>query len=96
MHFNLSQISDYSLVTILLLVLFLISFIVQLIYWCFLFSKLANFKSPPKISHNKDKEEQPVSVIICARNEAENLEKNLPRILNQNYRSFEVVVVIKI
>lgn len=35
----------------------------------------------------------PISIIICARNEAENLKKNLPRILNQNYRSFEVIVV---
>ncbi|MEM6964378.1 MAG: glycosyltransferase [Bacteroidota bacterium] len=39
------------------------------------------------------RKEQPVSVIICAHNEAENLAKHLPRILNQNYRSFEVVVV---
>ncbi len=35
----------------------------------------------------------PVSIVICARNEAHNLRKNLPLILNQNYRSFEVVVV---
>ncbi|MGI4730048.1 MAG: glycosyltransferase, partial [Janthinobacterium lividum] len=35
----------------------------------------------------------PVSVIICARNEAENLRQNLPFILNQNYPDFEVVVV---
>ena len=100
MHFSLFQISDFtslltshsSLITLLLL-LFVFSFIVQLIYWCFLFSKLANFKSPPKKTRIEDKDEQPVSIIICARNEAKNLEKNLPRILNQNYRSFEVVVV---
>ena len=35
----------------------------------------------------------PVSVIVCARNEAENLRKNLPLILNQAYRSFELIVV---
>ncbi len=34
-----------------------------------------------------------VSIIICARNESKNLQKYLDRILNQNYRSFEVVVV---
>ncbi len=34
-----------------------------------------------------------MSIIICARNEANNLKKNLHRILNQNYRSFEVIVV---
>jgi cellulose synthase/poly-beta-1,6-N-acetylglucosamine synthase-like glycosyltransferase len=34
-----------------------------------------------------------VSVIICARNEAENLKKNLPLILEQDYKNFEVIVV---
>lgn len=35
----------------------------------------------------------PVSVIICARNEAQNLRKNLPLVLNQFYPDFEVIVV---
>ena len=34
-----------------------------------------------------------VSVIICARNEAENLEHFLPLFLEQNYRNYEVIVV---
>lgn len=34
-----------------------------------------------------------MSVIICAKNEEKNLEKNLPFILQQNYTSFEVIVV---
>ncbi|WP_442795017.1 glycosyltransferase [Pelobium manganitolerans] len=36
---------------------------------------------------------EPVSVIICARNEAKNLEQYLPTVLHQNYPNFEVVVV---
>ena len=35
----------------------------------------------------------PVSVIICAKNEEENLKKNLPLILNQKYPEFEIIVV---
>ncbi len=35
----------------------------------------------------------PISVIICAKNEADNLKKNLPFILNQEYSNFEVVLV---
>ena len=35
----------------------------------------------------------PVSVIICAKNEAENLKELLPLVLDQNYPSFEVIVV---
>jgi cellulose synthase/poly-beta-1,6-N-acetylglucosamine synthase-like glycosyltransferase len=34
-----------------------------------------------------------VSVVICARNEEDNLFKNLPIILEQNYPDFEVVIV---
>ena len=100
MHFSLSQISNPTSFIIhqspfitILLAIFICSFIVQLIYWCFLFSKLANFKSLPKKPQIVNRNEKPVSIIICARNEAKNLEKNLPRILNQNYRLFEVVVV---
>lgn len=35
-----------------------------------------------------------VSLIICARNEAENLEKHLDRFLNQTYRSLEILLVL--
>lgn len=37
--------------------------------------------------------QEPVSVIICARNEEENLKANLESILQQDYPNFEVVVV---
>ncbi|MBK7669609.1 MAG: glycosyltransferase [Sphingobacteriaceae bacterium] len=36
---------------------------------------------------------EPVSVIICARNEDENLTEFLPKILTQEYPEFEVIVV---
>ncbi len=36
---------------------------------------------------------RPVSVIICARNEAKNLRQRLPAILEQHYPHFEVVVI---
>jgi len=34
-----------------------------------------------------------VSVVICAKNESDNLQKNLPFILNQKYVDFEVILV---
>ncbi len=36
---------------------------------------------------------QPLSVVICARNESENLLQNLPLVLEQDYPDFEVIVV---
>jgi glycosyltransferase involved in cell wall biosynthesis len=41
----------------------------------------------------KMNETLPVSVIICARNEEENLILNLPSVLEQDYPSFEVIIV---
>jgi cellulose synthase/poly-beta-1,6-N-acetylglucosamine synthase-like glycosyltransferase len=38
-------------------------------------------------------EQPPVSVIICAKNEADNLRKFLPFILQQEYPDFEVIVI---
>ncbi|RMG77282.1 MAG: glycosyltransferase [Bacteroidetes bacterium] len=57
-------------------------------YYLFFFLRLYLYN--PKFTTPADK---PVSVIIAAKNEEENLCENLPLILNQNYPEFEVVVV---
>jgi len=44
-------------------------------------------------SHAVTPPEAPVSVIICSRNNADLLEKNLPSVLQQSYHEFEVIVV---
>ena len=73
--------------------------ICQLVYWFLVFSKLAFYKTENEVLKNHhDFQSTPsvlpsISVIICARNEAENLSKNLPTILNQEYTDFEVIVV---
>ncbi len=81
----------------ILIIGFIICTIVQLCFWWGLFSKLAFYKTPENTGVSSDnqqsKEEKPVSIVICARNEAQNLAKFLPRILSQNYRLYEVIVV---
>ena len=84
---------------------FLAATAVQLFFWLFFFGRLAIFKeketgkndpgSSPLTPHPSPltPDLPPVSVIICARNEEENLRNNLYRILNQTYRSYEVLVV---
>ncbi len=74
--------------------------IIQILFWLFVFSRLAFKKvekvekeTTPSVSHDFGQAFPPVSIIICARNEAKNLTKNLPLILKQNYPNFEVVVV---
>lgn len=65
------------------------SALVLLYYYYAVFGKFAFFKPQPA-QNNK---QEPVSVIIAARNEFENLQKNLMSILEQDYPEFEVVVV---
>lgn len=62
--------------------------IIQSIYYS-VYLSFFSFQKPLKGKAYKI----PLSVIICAKNEAENLKKNLPEILNQNYNDFEVVLV---
>ncbi len=67
----------------------LVTFIQLLYYACF-FSRLAFYKPAHKL-HN---EQRPVSVIICARDEADNIIKNLPGVLVQNYRTSNEVILV--
>lgn len=76
-----------------LVVVFAGATIVNLSYWIFVFSKLAFHKSKLDSKKESVKEDRLVSIIICAKNEEENLEKFLPRILSQTYRSVEFIVV---
>ena len=67
----------------------LVTFIQLCFYWG-LFRRLAFFK--PK---NKEKSQQhPVSVIVCARDEAPNLARNLPGVLVQTYPSTHEIIVV--
>ncbi len=72
----------------ILLGLTIIGFAIQSFYYLYYYNRLLKHKDAD-ISDDLP----PVSVIICARNEAENLTKNLPKIFEQNYPKFEVVVV---
>ena len=62
----------------------------QLLYWWLLFARLSFFRSKNLLENST---QNPVSVVVCAYNEAENLRRHLPRLLEQNYRSLNVVVV---
>ena len=63
--------------------------LIQLIYTIVFFGRLA-FRKPAA----KNPQLPPVSIVIAARNESDNLFENLPKILDQYYPAeFEVVVV---
>ena len=80
---------DLTLLELSLLGLLTFCFIIQLYFSLFVHLKLlsAGIENIPPVAS------KPLSVIICARNEAENLKKYLPALLEQEYPDFEVVVV---
>src|SRR5687767_10908185 len=63
---------------------------IQVFYFLFFFSRLAFYKAKSKLTSQT----HPVSVIICARDEAENLVVNLPGALVQSYNTTHEVIVI--
>ncbi len=71
-----------------LLVAFSIVVLIQLFFYLFLFGKFSfgNIKTPKRRL-------VPISLVICAKNEEENLKQFLPFIAEQNHSNFEIVLV---
>jgi len=68
--------------------------IVQLIYYLGLYNRIHTHNlAVGKDEVHFGRELPPLSVVICARNESENLRRNLPAILKQDYPDFEVIVI---
>lgn len=72
--------------------LFVVLFI-QLIFYFVYYKKPISFYNSSTYESKRTTEQPSVSVVIIAKNESENLTKNLPAILNQDYPDYEVVVV---
>ena len=71
-----------------------ILFIIQALYYLCLYNRIyRRSRSVKRGDTHFTQELPPVSVIICAREEAENLRRNLSAVLEQDYPQFEVVVI---
>lgn len=75
-----------NFISIVLLV-FAVSAAIQLCYYLFIFRKVNHFKKNES-DYNKE-----ISVVVCAFNEADNLKTLIPKILEQDYSYFQLVVV---
>ena len=69
-------------------VLFICAIFVQQIYHLFVFSKIAFYEAPDSISL----EQYPVSIVICCKNEYNNLLRLLPLLFSQSYPTFEIII----
>ncbi len=72
----------------ILFITFLVFFVIQFVYQSFVFTRFS-FVQPKKDTPKNI----PVSVIVCAKNEFENLQKHLPVLVSQNYPSYELVLI---
>ncbi|MCW2120195.1 glycosyltransferase [Flavobacterium sp. 7A] len=73
---------------ILLLYFFVLIVVVQLVYYLGIFSHFA-FAKPQKITPKRIA----ISVIVCAKNEEDNVVKFIPLLAEQNYPDFEIVLI---
>jgi glycosyltransferase involved in cell wall biosynthesis len=75
---------------LIVFVLFCVLLFIRLFYLAFFFARLAFYKAKPKTSFRTNA----VTVIVCARDEAANLAKNLPGLLVQQYDSTHEIIVV--
>jgi len=72
------------------MIAFIVVIAIQVFYYLFFFLRLAIYKKPNKTFNV----EHPISVVICARDEAENLANNLPGVLVQQYSTTHEIVLV--
>lgn len=78
------------MLTWLPLAMFSLVTLMQLYFYLRYFRLLAFYRPQERIAHSQ----HPVSVIVCARDEADELETNLPGVLVQDYKTTHEVVVV--
>lgn len=79
---------DWNIIEIVALAILAICVLIQLVYSLGIYSKLAGHKTQKTVP-SKD----PVSIIICAKNEEKNLRELIPLLMDQNHPQFQIVVV---
>ena len=83
-----------SIIYYILLAILFLSLIIQLGFYFIPYTAILRRTRKIKkgnVPHNI--EQPPVSIIICARNEGENLRRFLPLVLEQDYLDYEVIIV---
>ena len=83
-----------SITIYILLSILILSFAIQLGFYCIPYTAILRRTRKIKkgnVPHSVD--QPPVSVIICAKNEGNNLHRFLPLVLEQDYANYEVIIV---
>ena len=67
---------------------FIIIVVIQLLYYLFVFGKFSFAKAQKSIPKRI-----PISVIVCAKNEAENVARFIPILADQDYPDYEIILI---
>lgn len=86
------------MITQLINLAFVLATALQVFFLLFFYARLAFYREKKRDTFRTIEPEnnlihRPVTILICAHNEAANLSANLDRILNQTYRSYQVLVI---
>ncbi len=87
-HFESRLMQFHQVILIIISGLLFLAAAIQLFYYLWFYLSVYTYEHPEESAGK-----QPVSVIICARNEAENLKNFLGSVLEQEYPDYEVIVV---
>lgn len=79
----------YIVIEMVLTYALLVFAVLQLFYYLFFYTRVIFVKHKQAPANNT----VPISVIICAKNQENNLRKFLPLVLKQKYKNYEVIVV---
>lgn len=71
---------------------YLITFFIQ-VFFSVIYSRVFWKKEGNRENNLEEKQRQGISVVICSHNEAENLKKLIPKLFEQNYPLFEIIIV---
>lgn len=74
----------------LLYQIFFASALLQLLFFLVVYTRLIFYRKPET---NSSASPEPVSVVVCEHNELENLKHLLPRLYQQDYDDYEIVIV---
>jgi glycosyltransferase involved in cell wall biosynthesis len=81
---------DIFTAMVLLVILILV---LNLLYWGLLFTRLAFYREKNIPDQLEETDRKPVQLILCVRNEGENLRRFLPLLMNQSHPDYRVLVI---
>ncbi len=87
------MLNQFTLIEWILGGILLLCFLIQLFFWLFFYKRPYSYQKKREEISVPDEALPPISVIVTSKNSAEELARNLPFIIEQDYPDFEVIVV---